>query len=79
MRFSDIEDKKYRDILENEYKIIKTKKDKIIKNANIVYKQVTKYKNQVGLINRCCDLELLEEKANKYITPERLIAITKDR
>ena len=64
--FEEVSDEYYKDLLENEYKVIKTKKNQILKNANIVYNQVTKYKKQKGLINRCCDFNLLEEKAEIY-------------
>ena len=65
--FDTVEDEKYKDLLENEYQIIKTKKDKILKNSNILYYQVTKYKAP-HLIARCCDFKLLETVSQQYST-----------
>lgn len=64
VQFDLVEDYSYKNLLENEYKIIKSKKDKIFKNVNILYKQVTEYNKPISL--RCCKFKLLELKCKEY-------------
>lgn len=62
-----IPDKKYRDLLQSEYKIIKSREREIRTDARIVYfyRLNEKYKGK-GLYNICCDFKLLEDALKKY-------------
>lgn len=64
--FSDIEDKKYKNLLVSEFVEIKSKKDLILKNAKIVYGQKLHKGNSTPYWSRCADFKLLEEKALLY-------------
>lgn len=54
----------YRQLLRNEYMLCIPKFRKIIKNAKILYNQVTLYKMPIK--DRCCDFKLLEEKCFEF-------------
>ncbi len=58
--FNKVTDIKYKQLLKNEYKIIKAKSARIIKNANIVYNHKIKNGNETSLARRCCDFKKLE-------------------
>lgn len=58
-------DIQYRQLLRNEYVLCIPKFDKIVKNANALYKQVTIYNMKIK--ERCCDFKLLEDKCKNYI------------
>lgn len=60
------EERKYRDLLRNEWRICKIKKDKIIKNASKLYDMVLKNK-PINIVKRCCNFVLLEQKMQEYI------------
>lgn len=55
----------YKLLVQNEINIIRKKKFKIQKNANILYNLV-KRPDRKKLRNRCCDFKLLEDKSKIY-------------
>lgn len=57
-------DLNYKQLLRNEYSLAIPKFKKIIKNAKILYKQVTIY--NMPIKNRCCNFKKLEEKCFDY-------------
>lgn len=62
---NDEKDLKYREVVLSELRYINNNKDKIIKNARIVYNQ--KIKNQdIGYIKNTVDFRLLEEKIKEW-------------
>lgn len=61
-----IENQNYRNLLRNEYRIIKVLEKKILKNAQIVYSHKIHNGNKTNLCKRCNDFLLLEEKAKEY-------------
>lgn len=65
--FNNVSDEKYKKLLESEYRIIRGRQDKIIKNAKNVYKHKIQNGNTTPLSKRCNDFLLLEEKAKLYI------------
>lgn len=54
----------YRHLLRNEYALCVPKFRKIIKNAKVLYNQVTIY--NMPIRNRCCNFKLLEDKCYKF-------------
>lgn len=64
VNFKDIPDQNYKSLLVNEYEIINSKKNKILKNASVLHRQVVEYKAPIA--KRCCNFELLEKKALEY-------------
>lgn len=65
--FSQEKDEKYKILLQNEYRIIKTREREIRKDSRIVYFYRLKEENKdKGLYKICCDFKLLEEKAKLY-------------
>lgn len=54
----------YKQLLRNEYKLCNSKFEKIVKNAKVLYEQVTIYKMPIK--NRCCDFKFLEKKCEQY-------------
>lgn len=64
--FNNIKDKNYVNLLRNEYRIILKKSEKIIRNANIVYKHKIENGNDTPLARRCCDFLRLEKFAVCY-------------
>ena len=69
--FSKEKDDKYRSLLLAEYRIIKAFREKIRKNASIVYNHKLQNGNSTGLSKRCNDFLLLEEACKQYINRER--------
>lgn len=69
ININEIEDKKYKSLLNNEYRAIKSIQEEIISNASKLYHLVTVNKNE-NLINRCCNFKLLEEASDKYMNKE---------
>lgn len=62
---SDEKDLKYKELILGELRYINNNSDKIIKNANVVYKQ--KMKNaDIGYIKNTVDFKLLEEKLKEW-------------
>lgn len=61
-----IENQNYRNLLRNEYRVIKVLSKKILKNAQIVYSHKIHNGNKTNLCKRCNDFLLLEEKAKEY-------------
>ena len=59
-------DPQYRKLLETEYRIIKNKQDKILKNALNLYQYKAKHGNNSPLAKRCNNFHLLEEKLKLY-------------
>lgn len=60
-------DEKYKKLLQNEYRIIKSREREIRTDSRIVYYYRLNDKNKLkGLYNICCDFKLLEEKAIEY-------------
>lgn len=59
-------DLQYKKLLESEYRIIKKRQDKILKNAENLYKHKIANGNATGLSKLCNDFSLLEEKAKLY-------------
>ena len=61
-------DKKYKALIQKELIFIRKHKDKIIKNALLVYKQKTKYQdNKISYIDSVLDFKALEEKYDDFI------------
>lgn len=61
-----IENPNYRNLLRNEYRVIKVLSKKILKNAQIVYSHKLHNGNKTKLCKRCNDFLLLEEKAKEF-------------
>lgn len=61
-----IENLNYRNLLRNEYRVIKVLSKKILKNAQIVYSHKLHNGNKTKLCKRCNDFLLLEEKAKEF-------------
>jgi len=59
------EQQPYKDLLNKEYQLVKSKSAIIIKNASTLYHLVTKIKNQ-KLIGISCDFTLLEQKCGDF-------------
>lgn len=59
------EERKYRDLLWDEWEICKSKQEKIIRNANTLYKMVLSG-SPVNVVNRCCNFKLLETVYEQY-------------
>lgn len=64
--FSKEKNLKYKQLLQAEYRVIKSRQDLIRKNARIVYERKTDSKDHSSLSKRCNDFLLLEEKASRY-------------
>lgn len=64
--FSKEKNLKYRQLLQAEYRVIKSRQDLIRKNARIVYERKTDPGDHSALTKRCNDFLLLEEKAALY-------------
>ena len=65
----DSHDKKYQDLLNAELADIRSRTDKILKDAKRVYNLTTKYRNEKAnkkLVERCYDFKMLEIKLLKY-------------
>ena len=65
IKFSDINDKKYRNLLMAQNNFIQQNTEKIREKAEKLYKIVTIDKKEF-FINLSCNFKLLEEKANLY-------------
>ncbi len=68
------EERKYRDLLRNEWRICRAKRDRIIKNASKIYNMVLNNK-PINIVNRCCNYKLLEKLSIQYCA-EREVAGT---
>ena len=64
--FSKEQNPQYKKLLESEYRIIRVRQDKILKNAVTLYNHRIKYGDSTALGKRCNDFNLLEEKAKLY-------------
>lgn len=64
--FSLEKDLRYKQLLQAEYRIIKSRQDLIRKNAEIVYHRKTDPNDHSSLTKRCNDFLLLEKKAAEY-------------
>lgn len=64
--FSKEHDLNYQKLLQAEYRIIRVKQDKILKNAATLYEHKIKNGNTTGLAKICNDFVLLEEKAKLF-------------
>lgn len=68
INFSLVTDEQYRILLQNEYRIIKSREREIRTDARIVYSYRLNNKNKgKGLYKICCDFKLLENVAQKWI------------
>ncbi len=69
INFRDEKDSQYRLLLQNEYRIIKSREREIRTDSRIVYYYRLNDRNkEKGLYKICCDFRLLEEKSKKYNT-----------
>lgn len=67
INFSDEKDNQYRLLLQNEYRIIKSREREIRTDSRIVYHYRLNDKNkEKRLYKICCDFKLLEEKSKEY-------------
>lgn len=66
MIIKDVEDEKYRILLNKEYEFCVNHEDKIRKKANKIYEMVTQNKEQI-LTDNSCDFRLLEKAYKEYI------------
>lgn len=64
--FSKERNPRYKKLLEAEYRIIRVRQDRILKNAATLYNHKLTYGNSTALGARCNDFKLLEEKAAEY-------------
>ena len=65
--FSDEKNITYRYIMLGEYRYIKMIREKIWKNARLLYNYKLKFGSTTPLAKRCNDFRLLEEKCKEYI------------
>ena len=66
INFNEIKDLNYKNLLRNEYRIIRQKADLILNNANEVYHHKLINDGKSKLSQRCNDFQLLEEKLKEY-------------
>ena len=66
INFNEIKDLNYKNLLRNEYRIIRKKADQILNNANEVYHHKLINDGKSKLSQRCNDFQLLEEKLKEY-------------
>ena len=66
INFNEIKDLNYKNLLRNEYKIIRQKNDLILNNANKFYRHKMINDGKSKLRQRCNDFLLLEEKMKGY-------------
>ncbi len=64
--FSKERNHKYRDLLRAEYRFIKMIRERIWKNARLLYNHKIKNGDSTPLAKRCNDFALLEEKCREY-------------
>lgn len=64
---------KYKGLVLKEWEFIRSNKDKIIKNANIIRTQKINKVDGINYLNNTVDFVLLEQKAKDYISPIRAI------
>ena len=64
--FSKEKNPKYRDLLRAEYRYIKMIRERIWKNARLLYNHKIKNADSTPLAKRCNDFVLLEEKCREY-------------
>lgn len=64
--FSKERNPQYKKLLESEYRIIRVRQDKILKNTVTLYSHRIKYGDSTALGKRCNDFKMLEEKAKLY-------------
>lgn len=57
----------YKALLQAEYRIIKLRQERILKNAEIVYRHKIKNGDSTLLARRCNDFKLLEDMCNKFV------------
>lgn len=66
VNIKEVKNKKYRELLMAEYRIIKKLQDRIKKNAMELYKHKMQKGNATNLAKRCNDFSLLEKKCRQY-------------
>ena len=66
INFNEIKDLNYKNLLRNEYRIIRQKAALILNNANEVYHHKLINDGKSKLSQRCNDFQLLEEKLKEY-------------
>lgn len=64
--FSSVPDRRYRDLLQAEYRIIKQLEGRIRKNASTLYKYKLSNGDSTRLSSRCNDFAALEEVSRRY-------------
>lgn len=64
--FDKVPDEQYKKLLYSEYRIIKVKQEKILKNSSTLYNYKINNKEETPLAQRCNDFLLLESKAKIY-------------
>ena len=64
--FNEIQDLNYKNLLRNEYRIIRKKAALILNKANEVYRHKLINDGKSKLSQRCNDFKLLEEKLKEY-------------
>lgn len=62
-----VRDQRYKDLLQAEYRIIKSMQERIRKNAALVYNHKLKNGNSTSLAKRCNDFEKLEALCQTYL------------
>lgn len=62
----DIEDEKYRDLLNKEYQFCVNNQERIKKKAKKIYEMVTTNRKQI-LTDNSCDFKILENACHEYI------------
>ena len=81
LNVNNVSDVKYRDLLKNELSWCNEidKREKIYKNAEKIYKDITLKKEKSVFWNRSCNFSLLEEKAKEYEKELNLIKEVKEQ
>ena len=62
------EDSKYKELVQNEIIFIRKQKDKIISNANLLYKQKCQNDETAGYVKSALDYKKMEKLCDKYCT-----------
>jgi protein AbiQ len=63
-------DPDYKILVTKELEYINSNSERVIKNAEVIYKQKTQNRIEIGYINNTVDFRLLEEKCKEYIPAE---------
>ena len=74
---NSVTDTNYRNLLRNEYRLVKVMEKLIIKNARIVYSHKLANGDKTRLASRCNDFLLLEEKCAEWMATRNSQAVVK--